>query len=1147
MKQPISRNLHGRNKGVLAVYLQDGAPLTDAVWNEGADTTWSNARDAALDSGLRGTTGRELQVDPVYNKDTGRLTDFVLRGGPGRFYCEGIPISWPRDVAYGNQPCGCEKVSLGGLLAPDQTLPLVVWLETRVEMLDETDLPEYRDPAVQSDRGSFRRVVESCVRIATIQGVTPRIADLLWVTDGVKQHIDTALLPKSMSPSNVKLTVQGAYNGEENVHYRVELVKDRGKFDKYTHAVELLWDDRNASTVTRLVSDADKFALSIEVQNSEGFEPGDHLRLEGDGVDGQIYEVTEVDGPRLSIRRSTCCTVVSLAEAVLAASPTIVGDPADATSLELVVTFTGKPKVEVDDIVKDFGKTADAEATIPFNDQVWRVEQKHYGPGQDEVTLHLRPHFGLSEALSPWGEPLTLMQHAQIHEHCVAVEAAACWQPGMRVRISGKPRKTNGDPCWRLEDDDEAHECWPSRDPLFKDEDRTITWIERCRKQVECCRESHETMTLRLDIPLSADHSKCCDDVRPERVIKVRRYAGHECFAKLRAVWPCCSDTGGVCCMRPSFTLPSGLEVVLTYRGGTAPKYTPGEWWSFAARVGGWYEMRVFADPRDSLRGASLLALILPPSEPIPHQFIDLRPVPAMFDQAGLLAEIGSASAELAEYFAGKAQSRFDRAAVLAAFPRLQVSVMHHETAQLGLVELIFRAARDFVRTHDGLEQTVEPALLVKSALLAIPFRVLANATTATRFKSSLGPRELKTIADMLSRAASIAATIVESDAMVWPPLDDLDDIAPLPAFESLPECPDELPGEGDVPEVPTPADDVPDRPENPPDQDPDRPPNPDDIRERPENPDNKPPRPKNPPEDDDPPPRPDNPPDEEPPRPENPPDEEPPRPENPPDEEPPRPENPPDEEPPRPENPPDDEPPRPENPPDEEPPRPENPSDDGPPVGPQDLQDPEPPPEDPDPPIGAPDLDDLFAPLIGPQDPPDPPPGYPGRPIRTPSAVARDARDTSIGDDLERSDEIVVDPLTETTPANDIGMSGFVDEAGSEPDVETTAAAGVGELPTADLRIMESLNPSTAHRIVVEWPRLADVYAGGSEGAVRKRVIEAVRTFVADLRALFARPFIDESALTAAWTRNVRDGVPRPLTEVIARTLPASLAGEEE
>lgn len=53
------------------------------------------------------------------------------------------------------------------------------------------------------------------------------------------------------------------------------------------------------------------------------------------------------------------------------------------------------------------------------------------------------------------------MQHARIHEHCVVVEAAACWRPGMRVRITGKPRKTAGDPCWRPDEVDEDTSAGP--------------------------------------------------------------------------------------------------------------------------------------------------------------------------------------------------------------------------------------------------------------------------------------------------------------------------------------------------------------------------------------------------------------------------------------------------------------------------------------------------------------------------------------------------------------------------------------------------------------------------------------------------------------------------------------------------------------
>ena len=1150
MKQPISRNLYKRHNGVLAVYLQDGAPLTDAVWNEAADTGWSSLRDAIVADGLRGTAGRELLVAPTYDASD-KLTGFVLRGGPNRFYCDGIPIAWPRDVAYGDQPCDCAIAPFSALHADTSTRPLVVWLETRIVLLDELDTPDLRDPAVQSDRGAFRRTVETCVRVAPVNAITPRVAALLLAADGVAEHVDLKVLPIPVPATTVRLTVQGAYDGEENVHYRVELVKHRGTFDKYTYAVELLWDDRNASTVTRLVSDADQYARSIDVQSSEGFATGDFLRLEGDGVDGQIYEVTDVDGSRLSIRRSLCCDVTSLVETAIVAY-TVDGNPDDPRTLKLTLTLSRQRAFVVGDLVTGLVKSKEA-AAIPHGDDVWKVAEVKEA-GDQEVMIVLFPHFGLAAATSPWGPARTLMQHARIHEHCVVVEAAACWRPGMRVRITGKPRKTAGDPCWRPDEVDEGHECWPSRDPLFRDEDRTITWIERCGKWVDCCKKPHETMVLRLDTPLSADHSKCCDEVRPERTIKVRRYAGHECFAKLRAVWPCCDDTGGVCCLAPSFTLPSGLSVVLTYRGGTSPFYAPGDSWSFAARVGGWYEPRVFAEPEESLRSASLLALIVPSSLGPKHQFLDIRPIPAAHDQSGLLDEIARSSAELTEYFTGATQARFDRVATLARLPRLQANVAHNETWQLGMVELLYRIARAFVRTHADVEKSVAPAVLVNNDALAVAFRALAKATLTTRHAHTLSQRELKAIADTLSRAASVAAGILAADAkLAWPQLGELTDAGPVlpPKPPALPVCPDELPEPGDEPdrpdepspdEPPDDSDDLPERPPGRPDTDPDQPP--ERPPGRPDGEDE--PLPERPPG------RPD---DEDEPPPERPPG----RPE---DEDEPRPERPPgrpdDEDEPLPERPPG----RPDDDPPERPPgRPTPPPD-----LPGDLNSPDNKPDPPqppfEPPIGIPDPEPIppYQPPIGNPDPAPPPPAppigipnpappQPKPPIGLPLNGDASGTDSSIGSESNDHGDLADPPAASS--AGDLGLTDLSAHAGDEPDDRAAPVVerlDVLALHTEDLKFLRSLNNNTAHRIAAEWPLLRDVYIARSDGSVRKRVIAAVRRFVDELRAFLEHPQSD-IALAEIWARHIRAAVPPPSMEFIALSLPApdSGAGEEE
>lgn len=178
-----------------------------------------------------------------------------------------------------------------------------------IVLLDELDTPDLRDPAVQLDRGAFRRTVETCVRVAPVNAITPRVAALCWPPMAWPSTSTSRSSPIPVPATTVRLTVQGAYDGEENVHYRVELVKHRGTFDKYTYAVELLWDDRNASTVTRLVSDADQYARSIDVQSSEGFATGDFLRLEGDGARRPgTHEVTDVDGSRLSSAAASAAT-----------------------------------------------------------------------------------------------------------------------------------------------------------------------------------------------------------------------------------------------------------------------------------------------------------------------------------------------------------------------------------------------------------------------------------------------------------------------------------------------------------------------------------------------------------------------------------------------------------------------------------------------------------------------------------------------------------------------------------------------------------------------------------------------------------------------------------------------------------------------
>ena len=1116
MKQLISRDPSARPSDTDAVYVQEGAPLTDALWNEAVDTASSGLRSVILDSGLHGTAGAELRVEPILDPNLG--LDLVLKGGPGRFYCDGLCVVWPADLHLSEQSCACDARPLREVLAADPTAPVFVWLEARAVFLDEHDLPALRDPAVQSERGSFRRAIRACVHVAAVHDVPGALVPKLTAIEGVAPYLAGKLLKVPPPATDVRLTVQGAYASEENLHYLVELIAKRTQLDTYTYGVELLWDDRAASVVTRLASDAAEQALEIEVQSSEGFEPGHFIRLEGDGVDDQIYEITRVDDYRLGIRRRLCDPVHSLAELAIVAAQ-VSGDPNKPASLNITLMLNGANELAVGDLVTDLSRGPDA-ATLPFFDHPWKIVEIGGDGGKDESILTLVPHFGLTAALSPWGEPLALMKHARIHEHCVVVENKACWKPGTRIRISGRPRaRAAGDPCWRPEDIDADHECWPAREPLFRDEDRTITWIERCGEAVVCCDTRHTTMTLRLDVPLAADHSKCCDEVRPARDIKVRRYAGHACEARLQALWPCCDDTGGVCCLVPSLTLPSGLEVVLTYRGGGGSHFTRGDTWSFAARAGGWYETRVFAPPQAALVGLAPLAMILRDHDKQPpEQYFDLRAIPAAHDQTALLAEIAQSSEELATYTNGVTRQRLTQVKALALFPRLQTNLLKGTSWQRGLVELLYSVAHDFILAHEGKKQSPLPALLLKNPVLAVAFRALAVATQKTRHAPSLSDRELATVARALGRAASTAAAILggccgdigDPDALTWPTLDHLakpGPLAPKPA-PALPKCPDDS-----KPDTPRPAPhdgpgDIAEDPDDPPPPPPHHG-GPGDIAEDPDDPPPPPPHHGGPgdiaEEPDDPPP------------------------------------------PPPPHGGPGDIVEDPDGPP---PPPPlggpggiagnDVPGDDPPPPSPQpgDLSGGGPGGEPP-PPLGG--AGDLSGGTPGSDPLPPPPPGDIRIVLARFGAGDLRVNDATIGDFTEDLADAIDPPALSDLAISDL----------NGPDSDETELPGVVHhvdvmaLSTEHLRVVARLNANTTHKIVTDWPTLAHVFKARSDGAARKRVIAAVRRFVAELRAALAtdgRPAAAADArVRETWKRHLQDAVPPPPAALIAPTLPST------
>ncbi|WAS94838.1 hypothetical protein [Nannocystis punicea] len=1091
MKQPSSRNTFKRIQDVLGVYLQEGAPLTDAAWNESVDTAWASVRDAIVASGLRGTAGQELQIVPVYVGAPAQLTDLLIKGGPAQFYCGGLPVSWPEDVSFDRQSGWCSEPAATAVLDANQTEPVIVWVESRVETVDETDVPGFRDPALQSDRGSFRQVVRSRVKLAAASAVPERLAEPLRSLPPVAELLPD--LPHDRwRPTNVRLTVQGSYDGDENVHYHVELVGEAERFDRHTAAVEVLWDDRAASTVTTLAADVEQLAQEIEVVDATGFEAGDYVRIEAEGVDGQIYRITQVEERKLKLDRVSCAAPVSLRDAVIV-DYEVRGRPEVPTELVITMTTMGDCIASPGDLVHELMRS-EGGRKIPFGDAVWQVERVISSEVEHEVTLVLKPHFGITQALQRRGEARPLMSHARILDNCVVVEEAACWQPGMQVWISGRRVEVAADdPCAKPRADVDDQACWPAREPLYCEEEHTIAWIERCGESVECCGENHKTMTLRLARPLSADHRRCCDEVRPIRPIKVRRYAGYQCRARLHAVWPCCPETGGVCCLKCSISLGSGLEVVLTYRGMTVPRFEPGDSWSFAARVGGWYESRVFAAPDEMATAMCPLALIVPGDQERPHQFYDLRPTPAAFDPSPLLEQIRLASAELAEYFyEGYSTEWLRQAAHLARYSRVQANVRRGRRWQMGLAESLYRFARNFLQTHKGSEETVKPEVLTKARLLAVAFRALAHATVETRHAPTLSNRELAAIAGALTRAASVAASVLAGCcgdeklewALKWPPALPLDEGGPRrpPPPAQLPDCPDRLP-------EPDPDDSCDHEEEDEPDHG---------LPERPSGP---------------------RPPGTEP----GPEGESPDRPSGP------RP----------PETEPGPEGELPDRPPGTRPP-------DIVPVFP--IERPDIVPVIPNVPI-RPDI----VPVV-PNVPirPDIVPVIPNVPIRpdivpvipnlpTGPAIVPVFPVTPI------PVRPVGPPIEPAFPERPMGDAPGVGATAPElPLVSETDDRrwSLMELPLTSLKVLEHENDRTVQRLVADWPRLGDAHGARTRGSARKRVVAAVDGMVEDLRALAESDASERErtvALRSIWSRTMRAEVPVPRWSLVVRSLPAT------
>lgn len=681
MKQPVSRRSYARSHRFLGVMLQEGAPLLDSLWNEASELQWDLLRDVIRDAGLEGTAGQVLAVEAVQEPPgTGSLVNLKLRGGPERFYSDGLPVLWPDDVLIDEQTCSCDGGLVEGLA---EGVTHYIYLHATVEHLDGRDLPDLDEPFLRDERGSFRPRVAACVRV----------------------HDRPAELPDD---TTVALTVQGDYLGEQNALYTVEIAGahpgDR---------LDVLWDDRNASTVTRVVEPAAAHATDIQVVDSNGFAAGDIVRIEIEGKAATLYQLDAVAPDRLTLRRLSDGSERSLADLAISAWFEVDDGP------DIRVTFVGDHALAPAQLVTGLH----AEPPIPHADHLWKIGERLEAP-EGFSTYRLAPQYGLVDELRPWRDASDLRRHARSHDRCLVVDERPCWSVGAQLRISAVRFDDEPAPCCgdrpQEAQADESGACPPNNKGQRFEEFRTIRAIQRCGAREPCGDELHVVMAIRLDAPLDSDHLQCHDHVEIEQIIRVRRYAGFVRGAPVHPVTRC--DHDGLCNLAAGVTLPNGLELCFTRPAAGPLVAEVGRGWHFAARIGGWYEPLLFAPVDPVARGLTLLATLFLDDDGR-HTLTDMRPVPAPASQHTVLAMIRVAAEWLSRLFPGHPTfSELARQiAELAALPRVQGK---RGPGKPGLFDLIIELAKiDPLSPHESpIAASLHSYLItVCSALAEVP------------------------------------------------------------------------------------------------------------------------------------------------------------------------------------------------------------------------------------------------------------------------------------------------------------------------------------------------------------------------------------------------------------------------------------------
>ncbi|MEO7731176.1 MAG: hypothetical protein ABIY55_09410, partial [Kofleriaceae bacterium] len=568
IRQPVSRISFDRPRGFLGVHLQEGALFVDAAWNEGADISWALLRDAILASGLEGTAGRELLIEPEL--EDGQLRNLWIRGTssdptvpPRPFYANGLPVLWPADLRIDSQGSSevlrelSEDPGSGPVGGPwikrlDLGVPYEIYLRAWVATHDRLDDPFLDDPGLDAAHGTFRKRVLAEVRIRRKGGCPP---------------------PRT----NIQLSVDGSYQSDLNLLYRVELDQLTGS--PAFPAASVLWDVDAGATVARVVDTAVAGARLVMVDTTERFASG-FVRFEGKGIGPELYTVVQapgVEAAAIQVTPHRCDRAeVSLAARQLAGPVEDLqhDDAFRATFIVPPVTPPTPvvPPLEPGDLVTALPAASGVPPTGPWT--VLTAERVVRSTGPVDV-VSFAPA-GLAHALPVLDDARKAMLRASVHQFdtTLTIDGPPSWKVGERIAIF-RPANRPGPAV--------------TPDTVAAREDRVIVRIEPLTGPIpppehgQASPPGTQPMIVRLDQPLSYDHA-AGERVIPERPIRVRRFADHACRVAIEGIDVKRDRAASLEGFRFATALPHGLSIHLTTEGGAAPRLErSGDGWHIVA------------------------------------------------------------------------------------------------------------------------------------------------------------------------------------------------------------------------------------------------------------------------------------------------------------------------------------------------------------------------------------------------------------------------------------------------------------------------------------------------------------------------------------------------------------------------------------